>query len=85
LSFKNLPLGFYKYWLNKTLDKHGVACLYFHPWEYADIGNYNIPAIVKKAHGSKLLDKLSSFIEAYKMKGISFISMKDYLDKKHQS
>lgn len=80
LSFKNLPLGFYEFWLNQTLDKHGVACLYFHPWEYADITNYSLPSLVKKVNGMKLIDKLSIFIESYKRKGVAFISIKDYLD-----
>lgn len=80
LSFKNLPLNIYRYFLNQTLTKHGYACLYFHPWEYADIGTYNLPLIIKSIHGKKLLDKLSRFIQEYKQEGIKFISMKGYID-----
>jgi peptidoglycan/xylan/chitin deacetylase (PgdA/CDA1 family) len=80
LSFKNLPLRIYRFWLNQALAKHNFACLYFHPWEYADIGTYNLPWIIKSLHGQKLIDKLSRFIKEYKEEGIQFISMKKYID-----
>ncbi|MEO5582689.1 MAG: polysaccharide deacetylase family protein [Saprospiraceae bacterium] len=80
LSFKNLPLNSYRYFLNQSLTKNGYACLYFHPWEYADIGSFKLPGIIKSVHGMKLIDKLAHFIKLYKQKGIQFISIKEYLD-----
>lgn len=85
LSFKNFPLVFYQYWLNKTLTKHGTACLYFHPWEYADIGEYKLPYLVKAKSGQRLIDKLSKLIEHYHNQGVKFISIKEYLDLKNIS
>jgi hypothetical protein len=34
------------------------VCLYFHPWEFIDLKDYNIPAYTKRLAGEKLQERL---------------------------
>ncbi len=62
LSFKNLPLPFYTFLCRRTLRARKNLVLYFHPWEFADLKTYRLPAYVSRPDGAGLLDKLDRFI-----------------------
>lgn len=58
LSFKRIPLLIYKklcYW---TLQRDRYLHLIFHPWEFADIKDFNIPDYIKKPCGDELCERL---------------------------
>jgi peptidoglycan/xylan/chitin deacetylase (PgdA/CDA1 family) len=79
LAFKNFPLWFYNFCIASCLAKNNFACVYFHPWEYADIGSYELPNIVKKVNGTQLLHKLDLFIAVQKSRGVVFTTMMDLM------
>jgi hypothetical protein len=68
LSFKNFPLWIYTLLAKRTLRKQEYLNIYFHPWEFADLSKYPLPAHVKKGHNGPLLDKLRTFLK--QMKGV---------------
>lgn len=78
LAFKNYPYSFYKKLVLKTLKKDGYVCLYFHPWEFTEINNYNLPNYVKKYAGTALLQRLGKLIDDIKTEG-EFVTMQDYI------
>ncbi|NBY25610.1 MAG: DUF3473 domain-containing protein [Chitinophagaceae bacterium] len=66
LSFKNFPLNLYLQMVKKTLKKDGALVLYFHPWEFANIKNYNLPKYISTPCGVTLLKKLQLLINSLK-------------------
>jgi len=77
LSFKNLPYPIFKLFALQTLKKDGYLCLYFHPWEFTDIGNYGLPGFAKRLNGSPLLERLNRLIKDLK-KEADFITSEDF-------
>ncbi len=92
LAFKNLPYAYYKKLALETLEKDGCLSLYFHPWEFADLSNYNIPTFIKRKSGIDLLNKLNRLVADLKNEAEfstiqSFVScvagIKDQSEKSH--
>lgn len=81
LSFKNFPYVYYKKMATQCLRNDGYLCIYFHPWEFIDLKQYRIPAMIKRKSGNELLEKLNRLISDLKNEG-DFISMNSFLDKK---
>jgi len=78
LSFKNLPLWYYKLLMKLTLKRDKVVSLYFHPWEFTDITDYKLPTYITKHSGDEMLNRLEEIIEVLKKKKAKFITMADY-------
>lgn len=78
LMFKNMPLPIYKKLAVETLAKDKCLCLYFHPWEFADLSTYKMPGYTKKPDGFQLADRLDKLIKALKLEG-SFIKTSAYI------
>jgi len=66
LSFKNIPLKVYLFLCKKAIKKDGELHLYFHPWEFADLSNFDIPIYIKKISGKKMVNKFELFIQIIK-------------------
>lgn len=80
LAFKNLPTGFYNRLCSVTLKRRRNLMLYFHPWEFADIGDYELPGFVKNVNGEKLAGKLDSLITALKKQDAQFVTGHAFCD-----
>lgn len=79
ISFKNLPFNLYQKMALQCLKKYGYINLYFHPWEFTDIGCYHqIPSYIKKPSGEILLNKLHKLINVLKQEA-EFSSIENYL------
>ena len=78
LSFKNLPNSLYAALCRRTLRKRKNLMLYFHPWEFADIGEYKLPGYVKQPNGEKLVKKLEFLIEDLLKQNAEFVTCKDF-------
>lgn len=62
LAFKNFPYSYYKKLALQSLKKDGYLSLYFHPWEFLDLGTYDLPLLVKRKSGAGLMEKLKRLI-----------------------
>ena len=69
LSFKNLSYPLYRGLVLKALKKDGYVCLYFHPWEFIDLGKYAMPGYTRKPDNTVLLKKLERLIIDLKIEG----------------
>jgi peptidoglycan/xylan/chitin deacetylase (PgdA/CDA1 family) len=69
LAFKNMPYALFKKLAVQTLKHDGYLCLYFHPWEFTDIWEFQIPGYAKRWSGEKLLHRLYRLIKDLKAEG----------------
>ncbi|WP_029906940.1 polysaccharide deacetylase family protein [Prevotella sp. 10(H)] len=82
ISFHNLPLGIYTKLANRALKKDGYLNIYFHPWEFMDIGpkkKYNFPFYVTKNTDDKMVERFGKLIEWGKRKGYEFSRTWDFV------
>jgi hypothetical protein len=78
LAFKNYPYAFFLSLCRKCIKTDGYVCLYFHPWEFTNIKQYNLPWYVKNVCGEELLKKIQRLIFDLK-KDNEFISIQSFL------
>lgn len=69
LTFKNMPYALFKKLAIQTLKQDGYLCLYFHPWEFTDISEFQMPGYTKRWSGEKLQHRLSRLIKDLKAEG----------------
>lgn len=69
LAFKNMPYSVFKYLSIQALRKDGYLCLYFHPWEFTDIWEFELPGYAKRWSGEKLQHRLYRLIKDLKAEG----------------
>lgn len=78
LSFKNFPYSVFKNLAIRTLKKDGYLMLYFHPWEFTDLSQFQLPAMVRRKDGAQLLTLLNRLIADLQPLG-KFISVENFL------
>jgi peptidoglycan/xylan/chitin deacetylase (PgdA/CDA1 family) len=69
LSFKNIPFQLYLSWCRRTIRKDSYLNLYFHPWEFADLESFKIPAYIKDPSGNVLIERFEKLISGLKETG----------------
>ena len=82
ISFHNLPLSIYTTLANRVLKKDGYLNVYFHPWEFMDIGpkkKYNFPFYVTKNTDRKMVERFDKLISWGKSKGYEFVRTYDFI------
>jgi len=79
LSFKGLPMGYYKALTAWTIKWDGYLNIYFHPWEFEDLSDLRVPFMIKKPSGDALLKRLGEFLLWLKGNG-DFMNMGRYLE-----
>ncbi len=62
LSFKNSPLWLYRLMSLWTLNTDGYLNIFFHPWEFTDLGMWRLPAMVRRPDGERMLEKLEQYL-----------------------
>lgn len=78
LAFKNLPVSLYAWLCKRTLRKRQNLMLYFHPWEFADLKDYQLPGYIKKNDGMQLIEKLRFLIESLQKENVRYISCEEF-------
>lgn len=83
ISFHNLPLAIYKSLSDCVLKNDSYLNIYFHPWEFMDIGpkkKYNFPFYVTRNTDTKMIERFGKFIEWGKKKGYQFSRTEDFIE-----
>ena len=64
LSFHNLPLAVYQFFVKKSYTYGNYLNVYFHPWEFSDIKKkaYKLPDFTTKDTGEKMVEKFDRFL-----------------------
>ncbi|MEK6856933.1 MAG: polysaccharide deacetylase family protein [Nanoarchaeota archaeon] len=63
LAFRNFPLFYARYITNRNKN---YVCLVFHPWEFVNLETMNLPKLIKRNTGEKLIEKLQRYIDIYR-------------------
>lgn len=82
ISFHNLPLRLYCFLANRVIKKDGYLNVYFHPWEFVDIGpksKYNFPFYVTRNTDKKMVDRFDQFIKWAGKMGYKFYRTYDFI------
>ncbi len=82
LSFHNLPINVYQWLAERTHKKDGYLNIYFHPWEFTELGDqsrFGFPGYVSRNSGNKMIERMDSFIGNLKQKNYSFNTLSDFI------
>nr|WP_276904659.1 polysaccharide deacetylase family protein [Pedobacter kyonggii] len=82
LSFHNLPLSIYKILASWTYKKDKYLNIYFHPWEFTDLEDFNrfgFPAYVRKNTGTKMAKRTEDLISWMKAKNYAFGTFQEFI------
>ncbi|MET0574074.1 MAG: polysaccharide deacetylase family protein [Pedobacter agri] len=82
LSFHNLPLSIYKALARWTYKKDHYLNVYFHPWEFTDLNDFErfgFPAYVRKNTGNQMVQRMDKFIHWLKSKNYPFGTFQQFI------
>lgn len=79
LSFKNVPLGWYRRAAERTLRHDGYLCLYFHPWEFAELRGMGVPRYIRRVEGHRLVSRLGRTLRDLREEG-EFATMRSFVE-----
>lgn len=77
LSFKVLPLSIFKFLSYISIKNDSYLNIFFHPWEFSDLQNFNIPGYIRGCSGEKMTRKFKNYLMWLKNQG-TFISMHEF-------
>lgn len=81
IIFRNMPYFYTKLCTNLSLINNNFINLVFHPWEFVDLNKLNIPKLMKRNTGEKLINKLDKYLKWVNKKQIKSSTIKEYLSK----
>lgn len=76
---KNLPLVLFIRLCNSVLKHDQFLHLYFHPWEFANIDLFKIPAYINKPSGEKYIKKFEKLLAWLNKKG-EYVTISEFLE-----
>ncbi|RLJ79377.1 polysaccharide deacetylase family protein [Pedobacter alluvionis] len=82
LSFHNLPLIIYKTLASWTYKKDKYLNIYFHPWEFTDLNDFErfgFPGYVRKNTGIKMIERMEILISWMKRKNYPFGTFQEFI------
>ncbi|QDW23317.1 polysaccharide deacetylase family protein [Pedobacter sp. KBS0701] len=82
LSFHNLPLSIYKTLTSWTYKKDKYLNIYFHPWEFTDLNDFErfgFPGYVRKNTGVKMIERMEILISWMKRKHYPFGTFQEFI------
>lgn len=77
--FKNFPKTYRNFFAKINFVFSDYLMLIFHPWEFYDISNFNIPLAFKKYSGKIMIDKLNNYICWLKKINTEFVTISEFL------
>jgi hypothetical protein len=77
--FRHFPLAYGKFFAGVNFYFSGYLMMVFHPWEFVDLGKYDIPSAFKKRSGGHLHKKLEKYIQFCKSKNWKFETVSNFL------
>jgi hypothetical protein len=78
LAFKTMPYRLYLRLVLQTLRRDHVVCLYFHPWEFADLSASRVPYYIRRRSGNELLRRMKRLVADLSKEG-EFVTMDRYM------
>ena len=86
LALHLFPLRMYIQLARGALKKQGYFATYFHPWEFADLGKFDVvPWYIKKNSGEKLVKRLEKLIKGLKSSESEFVTYDEFAQNKYEN
>lgn len=79
IAFKNFPLLYSKIITKLNFLSSNYTMLYFHPWEFSDLREFNLPKYIKSKHSKRMLKKLEDYLLFCKNNNYSFKTIESHL------
>ena len=82
LSFHNLPLWLYQFFVKWTISKDNYLNIYFHPWEFTNLKQpekFNFPGYVSKNSGIQMIERFDKMLTWMNKRNYKFGTFKDFL------
>jgi len=76
LAFKNSPSFYHNFFTKINFNSSDYTMLVFHPWEFTDLSEFNIPSYIKK----NPIEKLKKYLLFCRKKAYNFKTIQDYLN-----
>ncbi|MDR1879486.1 MAG: polysaccharide deacetylase family protein [Tannerellaceae bacterium] len=83
LSFHHLPFPLYRFLAHRTLKHDGYLNLYFHPWEFIELGKMKelkLPFLITNQSGEGMAGRLDAFIAYFKRRGERFGTFSSFIE-----
>lgn len=81
LALHIFPKKLYYKMAKMALKKDGYFATYFHPWEFAELAEYNaVPGYIKYNSGMKLVGRLEGLILELQKSGYGFVTYGEFTD-----
>ena len=81
LALHLFPKHLYYSMAKMALKKDGYFATYFHPWEFAELAEYNaVPGYIKYNSGMKLVGRLEGMIQELQKKGHEFVTYNEFVE-----
>lgn len=77
--FRHFPMMYGKIFASINFSFSPYLMLIFHPWEFVDLREHDLPKAFKKNSGDKLLKKLEKYIKFCKKKNYRFETIEKFL------
>lgn len=81
LACHNYPFWIYRRLARWTLRHDGQFVIYFHPWEFVDLGDnpeWKIPLIIRRHSGDGMAKRLDKLISMFKKDNAEFVTYSDF-------
>ncbi|OGJ15885.1 hypothetical protein A3K73_01845 [Candidatus Pacearchaeota archaeon RBG_13_36_9] len=80
IFFRLFGLNYIKSLTRSCIKDPGFVVLYFHPWEFNDLKNFNLPVyLMKKRSGAEMCKTLTAYIQWCKKNKYEFSTFYDFL------
>ena len=81
LALHIFPKRLYYRMAKMALKRDGYFATYFHPWEFAELAEYNaVPGYIKYNSGMKLVGRLEGLIQELQKKGHEFVTYNEFAE-----
>lgn len=82
-AFRNLGLWYAKLCTLKCLIDNDYALTIFHPWEFYDLREFNLPKNIKRNTGKKLEQMFTEYVKWCLKKRYRFLTISEYIKSKN--
>lgn len=83
LACHHYPQGIYQALCRRTLRHDGLFVIYFHPWEFVDLGScpdWRIPWTIKRNSGEGMQRRLKALIDLFKSENAEFATYSEFAE-----
>jgi len=78
LAWKNLPMAVVRDASARCLDADGLLNVFWHPWEFVDLGRSGLPRYMRAVDGERACDRLAAYLDWLRPRG-AFRTISDWV------